>query len=67
MIDLRDREHDISNKVDCTAKSTTENTIDNHPSYGGCRMSGCSCTSFRGLDRHNAQFCENCGHARSQH
>ena len=36
-------------------------------SCGGCRVSGCSCTSFVVLNKHNAQFCENCGHARSQH
>jgi hypothetical protein len=37
------------------------------PRAGGCRASSCSCTSFVVKDRHNAQWCENCGHNRNQH
>ena len=36
-------------------------------SGGGCRVSGCSCTSFVVKSRNDAQWCENCGHLRSQH
>ena len=32
-----------------------------------CTMPGCSCPSFRVLDKYNVQFCENCRHSRSKH
>lgn len=32
-----------------------------------CRVPGCTCPSFKVAGRYDAQFCENCGHARSQH
>lgn len=32
-----------------------------------CREPGCSCSSFVVLDKHNSQWCENCGHLRSKH
>lgn len=33
----------------------------------GCTMLGCSCASFKVLDKYSAQLCENCGHSRSKH
>ena len=34
---------------------------------GACREPGCTCKSFVVKDSQNAQWCENCGHARSRH
>ena len=33
--------------------------------FGACRSSGCSCSSFSYSN--DAQWCDNCGHSRSQH
>lgn len=37
------------------------------PIAGPCSMPGCSCSSFVVGGKHDAQFCENCGHSRSKH
>ena len=64
--------------VENTLQSTQENSCHHHGdprlessiqyiamANGACRVSGCTCTSF--LISNDAQFCDNCGHARSQH
>lgn len=37
--------------------------------YAGsaCTMPYCSCSSFVSAGKYDAQWCENCGHARSKH
>lgn len=60
--------------IDC-AQNTSPHGHLNHEgltkniivSGSACRVQYCSCTSFVVGSRVDAQFCENCGHARSLH